>query len=181
MRDRLIVVLTTSAFLLLVCAGLSQTFGQTAAPKPSAAGVFYTAEAAATVETVDPQARQILLRLPDSSLVTLNAGPQLKNLDQFKPGDHVMVRYIEAAAVDLTKSNGAAAQAFTRSNSQIAGRGTEMHGTGKVLAVDNARNTVSFTGPDNKVQTIIVQDPSMLSAFGLQDVENWRPDQRDLY
>ena len=61
--------------------------------QPDVAGVFYTAEAAAVVETVDRQARQVLLRLPDQSLVTLDAGPELQNLNQLKPGDHAREVY----------------------------------------------------------------------------------------
>jgi hypothetical protein len=127
--------------------------------------VFYTAEAAAAVETVDRQARQVLLRLPDQSLVTLNAGPGLQNLDQLKPGDHVLAKYIEAAAVRLTIPNGVHGAPVSAAASAPATAGEQIHNVSKVVAVDQPRNTLSFTDTNNKVQTIVLHDPSTIAVL----------------
>src|SRR5689334_7135532 len=57
--------------------GAQSAGSQPAKVEPGVAGAFYAAEAAAVEETADRQARQVLLRLPDQSLVTLNAAPEL--------------------------------------------------------------------------------------------------------
>lgn len=155
------------AALGLVGLGVSphSAVGQPAKVEPDVAGVFYTAEAAAVVETVDRQSRQVLLRLPDQSLVTLTAGPGLRNLDQLKPGDHVLAKYIEAAAVRLTNpkgDNGAPVSAAVRAP---ATAGEQIHDVSKVMAVDQPRNTLSFTDGNNKVQTIVLHDPSTVAVL----------------
>lgn len=138
---------------------------QAAKVQPDLAGVFYTAEAAAVVETVDPQARQVLLRLPDQSLVTLNAGPELRNLDQLKPGDHVLAKYIEAAAVRLTNPKGDHGTPGSTAAEAPATAGEQIHSVSKVAAVDEPRHTLSFTGANNKVQTIVLHDPSTVAVL----------------
>jgi hypothetical protein len=138
---------------------------QAAKVQPDVAGVFYTAEAAAVVETVDRQARQVLLRLPDQSLVTLDAGPELQNLDQLKPGDHVLAKYIEAAAVRLTNPKGGHGTPGSAAAEAPATAGEQIHSVSKVVAVDEPRHTLSFTDANNKVQTIVLHDPSTVAVL----------------
>jgi hypothetical protein len=148
-----------TALVLLATPGvLAPAIAQTQSPsgQPSEAGVFYTVDAAATVETVDPQARQVLLRLPDDSLVTLTVGPDVRNVAQLKPGDHVRARYIEAAVARLASPANEASQTALHS-----GSGGQVQGVGNVVAVDRSRNTVSIQAPHNTVQTITVHDPAM--------------------
>jgi hypothetical protein len=154
-------LLVMVAGLVLTSAGLHSAISQPAEVKPDVAGVFYTAEAAAVVEPVDQQARQVLLRLPDQSLVTLNVGPEVANLNQLKPGDHVVAKYIEAAAVRLASpGEGQKAPASAPPTT-----GAQIHGVSKVVAVDQPRNTVSFAEQNNHVQTIVVHDPSIIAVL----------------
>ena len=44
------------------------------------------------------------IRLPDGTLVTLQLSPKVQNLDQLKPGDHVLAKYFEASLVHVKKS-----------------------------------------------------------------------------
>jgi hypothetical protein len=54
------------------------------------------------IETVDPQAREVLLRgqsgAQTGKLVTLVAGRAVRRLNDLKPGDRVTVRYFQAFA-----------------------------------------------------------------------------------
>jgi hypothetical protein len=163
MGRKLISVLATGSILLAGAAGLQSAFSQESKAQPEIAGLFYTVEATATVETIDPQARQILLRLPDESLVTLNVGPETENLDRFKPGDHVVAKYIEAAAVRIAKPDGTGGAATPASASTAATPGRQIHDRSTVLAVDKSRNTLSFAGSGNKVQTIVMHDPATIA------------------
>ena len=162
MLSKLVLVATLG--LVGLGAGLQSAVSQPAKVKPDVAGVFYTAEAAAVVETVDRQSRQVLLRLPDQSLVTLNAGPGL-NLGQLKPGDHVLAKYIEAAAVRLTNPKGDNGTPVSAAARAPATTGQQIHDVSKVVAVDQPRNTLSFTDGNDKVQTIVLHDPSTVAVL----------------
>lgn len=157
--------LVTALGLVGLGASPHPAVSQSAKVQPDVAGVLYTAEAAAVVESVDRQARQVLLRLPDQSLVTLNAGPELQNLDQLKPGDHVLAKYIEAAAVRLTNPKGDHGAPAPAAGSAPATAGEQVHDVSKVVAVDRPRNTLSFADTNNKVQTIVLHDPSTVAVL----------------
>lgn len=117
------------------------------------------------VETVDPQARQVLLRLPDHSLVTLNARPGVQDLDQLKPGDQVLAKYIEAAAVRLSNPTGDHGAPASAAASAPATAGEQVHNVSKVVAVDEPRNTLSFADNNDKMQTVVVHDPSTVAVL----------------
>ena len=87
MATRLFFALT-AGFLLVGAQGGWQSAVSQANPSPTAVPVVVAQErtTAAIVEDVDPQARHVLLRLPDDTLVTLKVGPEAKNLAQIKPG-----------------------------------------------------------------------------------------------
>ena len=96
MGTRLVLTLTAGFLLVGIQGGWHSAFSQS--NPPAAAGPTIVAQektTAAIVEDVDPQARHVLLHLPDDTLVTLKVGPHL-NLAEFKPGDHVTARYVEA-------------------------------------------------------------------------------------
>ena len=165
MLSKPLVMLVAALGLAGLGASLQSAASQPAKVQPHVAGVFYTAEAAAVVETVDPQTRQVLLRLPDQSLVTLNAGPEVQNLEQLKPGDQVLASYIEAAAVRLTNPEGDHGAPVSAAASAPATAGEQIHNVSKVVAVDQPRNTVSFTDTNDKVQTIVLHDPSTVAVL----------------
>jgi hypothetical protein len=64
----------------------------------------------AVIESIDPVTRQVLLRGPQGEMVNVTAGPQVRNLEQLKPGDHVVVTYREALAAELAKPGSSAPQ-----------------------------------------------------------------------
>ena len=72
-------------------------------PRPAA--VVVASEARAVVESVDEQARQVLLHLPEDALLTLTVPPEIKSIDKLKPGDHVAVKYYDAAVIHLAKTD----------------------------------------------------------------------------
>ena len=91
MATRLIFTLTAGFLLVGAQGGWQSAFSQ-AHPSPTAAAVVVAQErtTAAIVEDVDPQARHVLLRLPDDTLVTIKVGPEVKNLrpDQARRSHH---------------------------------------------------------------------------------------------
>ncbi|MDB6068665.1 MAG: hypothetical protein JWR26_4873 [Pedosphaera sp.] len=65
--------------------------------------VVHSVRATATVEDVDPKKRRVTLKEADGSTVKLKVDESVKNLDQIKKGDQIVVRYTEAAALRVTK------------------------------------------------------------------------------
>jgi len=49
-------------------------------------------ESAATVVSVDYESRTGMLKLPDGTMLTFKARPELKNFDLVKVGDKVLIR-----------------------------------------------------------------------------------------
>jgi hypothetical protein len=170
MRTRTMPVLAVG--VMLSCLAIfNQALGQAGQPQPEMAGVVQTLEAAATVESVDPQARQVLLHLPDDTLVTLRVGPQVRNVAQLKPGDRVAARYTEAVAVRLARSDGSTAGPSMQPGETATGApmgqptpvtGGQIEQRANVREIDRARNTVSFAGPDNATRTVTARDPGMV-------------------
>ncbi len=46
----------------------------------------------ATVDSVDYENRTGTLKLPDGTMLTFKAGPEVRNFDQVKAGDKVLIR-----------------------------------------------------------------------------------------
>jgi hypothetical protein len=94
----------------------------------------------------------VLLRLPDGTLLTLKVGPGAKNLARFKPSDHITAKYIEAKLLGVNETGGTSGPIQKMSTES----GGTVRGPTTIVAVDPAKHTVSFVGPDNVVETINV-------------------------
>ncbi|HYZ31746.1 MAG TPA: hypothetical protein VE684_05620 [Crenalkalicoccus sp.] len=174
MRTITMPAIAAGALLLLGQGALGQATGPADPPRPEAAGVFTIHEAAAVVESVDPQAGHVLLRLPDDTLVTLKVGPQVRNIAQLKPGDRVAARYTEAAVVRLARTGASSAAASPQPGGTAAGAPAGQPGpvtSGQVeerttvRGIDRANNTVTFMGPDNVTRTTVARDPASTQAL----------------
>lgn len=100
------------------------------------------------MENVDPQARHVR-RLPDDTLVTLKVGPELQDLAQIKPGGHITANYLEAKPLGVSET----ASASRLIQHMSAASGDTVRGSTTIVAVDPAKHTVSFVGPNNVVET----------------------------
>jgi len=70
--------------------------------KPS--GVFVnTTELTAAVEGIDYQARTVTLKGPQGNVKTIKVDPSVKNFDQVKQGDEVVLRHTEAIVASVQK------------------------------------------------------------------------------
>jgi len=128
-------------------------------------------EATATVESVDMTTRQVLLSGPNGELDTIVAGPEVRNLAQVHPGDHVVVRARESIAVAMSKPGSTAVTAAgTFSGRAMPGakpagaEGGWFHARVTITAIDPAHNTVSFVGPARILRVVHVVNPE-IQAF----------------
>jgi hypothetical protein len=165
---RLIPLLIVGGALLAVPGMVSAAFGQAAQPSAPGTVVAWTTEMRATVESIDHATRQIVLRGPEGNRLALTASPEVRNLDQVRAGDQVVIRYTEALAASLAKPDERSGANVTRQEGVVRSEpgqrpggviGGQVRATVQVEAVDRASNTLTIIGPAGVARTIAVRDP----------------------
>jgi hypothetical protein len=127
----------------------------------------------ATVEAVDPATRAVTLLGPNG-VVTLIAGPEVRNFAQIHVGDRLVASYYVAIAAQRGSgpgpdAGGAGMQPSSATTSYRAPLGSSPAGavahtttmTVKIEAVDPAAETVSFIRPDGTHRTVEANSPEM--------------------
>jgi hypothetical protein len=133
---------------------------------------------AAVVEAINVQNRIVTLRsLTRDASVVMEVGDQVRNLDQVKVGDGVVVEFLEAIAVDLKKGGGmtpsagiggAAARAKPGEKpAAVLGGALEVVAT--IVAIDADEPSVTLKGPEGKVIEVLVQHPEKLADVDVGD------------
>jgi hypothetical protein len=160
MRTKFLLLTATATLLIAV-----------AQPLRTAAAVTVSDEdeVSATVESVDQAQRTVLLRGPQGGLMTVVAGPEVRNLAQVKAGDQVIVRYREALAAELAKPGTTAPAPRVTERTERAPLGEQPRGAAeqsikarvKITRIDARHNLVSFIGPAQIERTTEVLDPEM--------------------
>jgi hypothetical protein len=152
----------------MVCGALGLAIGGTAlAQKPAV--VSRTFQATATVETVDAKTRQVLLKREDGQLVTLVAGPDVRNFAQIKPGDRVYARYESELAARIGKPDDTMLADQDLVGGGRAARGEKPAGEDDmevrrkitVSAIDLERNLLTFTDAGQVTHVVWVRTPQM--------------------
>src|SRR4051794_12145508 len=147
---------------LLAAAGLTlAAAGPSAAPeKEAAVGAQVTAKA--TVETVDMATRHVLLRAEDGSLQTVTVGPEVRNLAQVKPGDHVLVRVRLGVVAQIAPPHDDAPPVAA---ADIAGRAPEGARPAGLVG-DAVRARVTFNSYDRRTKVVRFTLPDGVEKTG---------------
>jgi hypothetical protein len=161
-------LIPASLALALLATAAPTAMAQTATTPPGAA-VSRLTTLTATVETVDMTAREVLLRGEGGRLVTVVAGPEVRNLAQVRPGDRVTMDYREAIAVEIVRPGdtrppvgGAAAAVRAKPGQRPAGMaGEAVRVRVRIDAVDPGAGVVTFTGPRGATRRVAVREPEM--------------------
>jgi hypothetical protein len=135
-----------------------------AASAPGQATLAQSVTVTATVMAIDAAKRQVTLKGPRGNVFPVTVGPDVRNLEQVKVGDQVVVRYIEALSLTL-KKNGKDLRSSTDSSDAArtpvgdrpggaAARQVEV--TADVIAVDAKTQTLTLKGP---MQTVELKVP----------------------
>ena len=133
---------------------------------------------AAVVEAINVQNRIVTLRsLTRDASVVMEVGDEVRNLDQVKVGDRVVVEFLEAIAVDLKKGGGmtpsagiGGAAARAKPGEKPAGLvsgGLEVVAT--IIAIDADEPSVTLRGPEGNVFDVLVQHPEKLAKVDIGD------------
>jgi Cu/Ag efflux protein CusF len=126
---------------------------------PGAAVAAQTLKVTATITAIDTSTRDITLKGPEGNLVTVTAGPEVKNFDQLKVGDKVNLQYLEALTLELKKGGGmivsrsekAGAASAKPGENPAAGAGRQVTIVADVVAVDPAKQIVTLKGPQRTI------------------------------
>ena len=126
-------------------------------------------EAKAMVELVDMKTRAVQLRDDGGELDSIIAGPDVSNLGQVHPGDHVVVSLHRSVALEISKPGttpvAGVATAVARAPVGAEPRGirTEIvHARVQIKGIDLANRTVSFVGPARILRTLQIRDQRVL-------------------
>lgn len=157
---------------LLACAGCSstptsqtETMNAVSMPEGVRGGVVLDAvTSTATVQSINPADRSVVLLHPDGSLTTYECGQEVRNFDQIKVGDHVTATVAESVALGLMKGGSVPIGAGTSSAMVRAPLGAKPGGkivdtvgfTAKVMSVDVQNRKITLQTVDGQAQTVKV-------------------------
>jgi ribosomal protein L6P/L9E len=130
-----------------------------AASAPGTGTIARAVSVSARVEAIDAATREVTLKGPKGKVETITAGPDVRNFDQIKVGDMVVVRYVEALTLTLQKDgkelrakgeavDGARSPAGDKP-AGIVGRQVEV--TADVIAVNAKTQTLTLKGPKRTI------------------------------
>lgn len=157
---------------LALCAGfaLAQdkpgvTGGAVVASEPGKAVIADTVKVTAQVTAVDKAARKVELKGPEGRTFSVVAGEEVRNFDQIKAGDMLVIQYVEALTLELRKTGAAKPpteqQAAVRANpgEKPAGAvGRQVTLTADVVNVDEKKSIISLKGPEGRVVDLKVRN-----------------------
>lgn len=172
-KSKLALALIASAFAVATLAQQpAATGGAVVASEPGKAVIADTVEISAQVVGIDKAARRLMLKGPEGDVVKAVASDEVKNFNQIKVGDSVVVRYIEALTLELKKTKVAAgdvqvtegaAKAKPGERPAVAG-GREVSVIADVVAVDPAKRTITLKGPSGDEVKLNVQNPDQFKV-----------------
>lgn len=138
--------------------------GTVVASEPGKAALVSAAEVTATVVALDKATRTITLKGPKRT-VDVVAGDEVRNFDQIRVGDSVVVKYVEALTLELKKTKapldakGEAAGVRAAPGERPAGAvGRQITVLADVVGVDEKRGIISLKGPRGNVIDLKVQN-----------------------
>lgn len=167
-----------AATLLALCAGFAVaqdkpgvTGGAVVASEPGKAVIADTVKMTAQVTAIDKATRKVEMKGPEGRTFSVVAGNEVRNFDQIKVGDMVVLQYVEALTLELRKSGAAnapteqAAAVRAKPGEKPAGAvGRQVTLTADVVNVDEKKKIISLKGPEGKVVDLKVNNPDQFKV-----------------
>lgn len=130
----------------------------------------------ARVEAVDLASRVVAVKGPLGRTVALKVDDRVKNLAQVKPGDEIVLRYVEAVSVALVRGGGGRSQTVTTAPTVTAAPGARPGGavarqTKIVARVERLGpgGVVLLEGPNARYVEVKVRDPKVVAELKVGD------------
>jgi hypothetical protein len=154
----------------------SADVGAATATAPGKGAAVTVVAVSASVEAIEKDTRAITLKGPQGNLFRVVAGPEVRNFDQIKVGDLVVVRHVEAISLELKKGGaGIRERTETQALSRAApgaqpGAAAAQRVTvvADVVAVNPRTQTVTLRGPKHTVD-LRVRDPNQFRLVKVGD------------
>jgi hypothetical protein len=136
---------------------------QKAADRPGGT-IVNTTTVTATVDAIDYNKRKVTLKGVDGNTVTVDVGPEVKNLKQIKKGDQVVVDQVESLAIIVTAKGEVPPAAGQASRIETAKPGEKPRAvavatetvTATVEAIDYDKRTVTLRAPTGETRSLTV-------------------------
>lgn len=135
-------------------------------PADKPAGVIAAATTLkATVDAIDYDKRTVVLRSEDGqSTTTMDVGPEVKNFNQVKKGDVLLVEHLESIALVVVPKGEAPSAKGSTSTLEVAKPGEKPRAVevntheivATVDAIDYKARTVTLRGPEGNTRTLKV-------------------------
>ena len=152
--------------------------GCTAMQQKPAGKMENVIESRATVTAIDASKRLVTLK-DDKGEMVVEVPQEVKNLDQVKVGDEVVVSYTEAVAWQVKPAGQGGAPGVSADAGVTTSKPGEKPGgtatsavtvTTTITAIDPAAGTVTLTGPGGQSRTIKARDPANLKKVKVGDL-----------
>ncbi|MFC0501497.1 preprotein translocase subunit YajC [Asaia krungthepensis] len=143
-----------------------------AAPASAQAVITGNQSMTATVESVDPEARSVLLRDKKGSLLTITIPKGAKDLPHLDAGDQVSMRFFQTMAATIAKPDSPLPESTVSSAKGYAKR--HPHGTlisfqrqrVRIVAVDAASHKVTFIDHSDITRTVTITQKVLFPLLG---------------
>jgi hypothetical protein len=153
------------------------TGGTVVASEPGKAAAVRAVKASAQVVAIDKASRTVTLKGPQGNVVDVVAGDDVKNFDQIKVGDLVVVSYVQSLSLELQKTKTGAGGISSQSavvtakpgERPAAAAGREVTAIAKVTAVNKKAKTISLKGPRGNTVTLDVHNPEQFKVVKVGD------------
>lgn len=183
MNARLAIVLAMSSTVLL--SACSSSVAPPAAPTIEA-GTIATEKGggreqavtiSATVEKVDVKARKVTLKGYDGTTETVKVGDEVRNLDQVKRGDAVVVTYYHSVAFEVLKPGEKRPVSTAGEGLARAEKGERPGGVAasvvtvvaEIVKLDRKNSTAVLKGPEGNLTTVNVENPANFDKVKVGD------------
>jgi hypothetical protein len=166
MRMSLIIGTALCAASLAVQAQQAPAGATVVTSQPGRVAAAQTIKATAVVTAVDPATRVLSLKTANGKTQDMIAGAEVRNFDQIKVNDRVVVAYMRGLTMELRKGGGirqsteasdaARTKPGEKPGAAVGGRITVV---ADVVDVNPKAKTISLRGPKGKVVVLDVQNP----------------------
>jgi hypothetical protein len=150
------------------------------ATSPGKGTVAAAVEVRARVVGIDKATRTVDLRRSNGQVVSIVAGDEVKNFNQIKLGDDVVVQYVRALSLTLMKS-GSKQTSIDQKTDAVRSKPGEQPGVAagrqvqvvaNVVAVNKKTMTVTLKGPRGNEVDLVLEDPKQLELVKKGDQVN---------
>ena len=151
--------------------------GEVTVSDPGKAGVARGVELSALVVALDRKTRTLSLKGPGGKVADVVVGEEVKNFDQIKAGDMVVVKVMQSLMLELQKVK-TGATGITATEGAVkaqpgqrpgAAAAREISAIAKVTKVDAKARTIDLKGPRGNTVTLDVQNPDHFKVVKVGD------------